>query len=528
MKIRTKLTLGFGLSALAVAVVGCIGLYETEAITRSSRQVITVNTKLVEHAQRLRANINMMRRYEKDLFLNLGDASSITKYQKSWDEAKDHARQRIERVTRLVTDAKDLEAMASISRNLEVYNNGFAGVVGRIRSGAIRTPVDANNATGEFKAAVHQSEAGITAFAAKQDEEIARVMKNLEDGVRRSQVLLTVIATLTFFGLSAFAFILIRTIRRPLDDIEALVVDMGQGEGDLSRRLDYHGQDELGAICGGVNHFVEKLRNTITQVAQTAEQVASATHELSATAEQINQTTAELSTSSERQRVAMTQSSAALEQMAASIQQVRTVANEAEGVANGSLEMSARGSAAAQESNQAMDGIKESSGKVNRITGVIADIARQTNLLSLNAAIEAAKAGAQGKGFAVVAEEVRKLAERSATAAKEISAQIEESVERVDMGADAVGSVGRSLTSIEGSTRDNANRIRSISLAMEEQAKASQEMVAAVTTTAQLTEQSASAATELSSTIHEVTRTIEELAQIANALRDQTARFKLT
>ena len=119
------------------------------------------------------------------------------------------------------------------------------------------------------------------------------------------------------------------------------------------------------------------------------------------------------------------------------------------------------------------------------------------------------------------------LAQRSAAAAKEISAQIEESVERVDMGADSVGSVGRSLTSIEGSTRENASRIRSISLAMEEQAKASQEMVAAVTTTTQLTEQSASAATELSSTIHEVTRTIEELAQIANALRDQTARFKL-
>lgn len=527
MKIRRKLVLGFGLSTLTVAFLGCFGLYETEAIATSSRHVIEVNTKLVENSQRLRANINMMRRYEKDLFLNIGDAASVAKYQKSWDEAMDHARQRIAAIGALASEPKDQEALASIKRDLDGYSNGFSTVVAGIHQGGIKTPVEANRAIGEFKAPVHNSEAGITAYATKQDKEVAQAVKDLQDGTRRGQVMMSIIAVLSFIGLSVFALILIRTIRRPLDDIEALVVDMGQGEGDLSRKLEYHGDDELGAICKGVNLFVEKLRNTISQVAQTAEQVASATHELSATAEQINQTTVELSTSAERQRVAMTQSSAALEQMAASIMQVRSIANEAEGVATGSLDMTTRGNAAALECNQAMDAIKESSGKVNRVTVVISDIARQTNLLSLNAAIEAAKAGTQGKGFAVVAEEVRKLAERSGTAAKEISAQIEESVERVDMGVSSVGSVGRSLTSIEESTRDNANRIRTISLAMEEQSKASQEMVAAVNTTTQITEQSASATTELSSTIHEVTRTIEELSRIASNLRDQTARFKL-
>jgi methyl-accepting chemotaxis protein len=213
--------------------------------------------------------------------------------------------------------------------------------------------------------------------------------------------------------------------------------------------------------------------------------------------------------------------------MSDSIQQVRSAANQAENVANGSLTMTAQGNAAAEESNQAMAAIKESSSKVARITGVIADIARQTNLLSLNAAIEAAKAGAQGKGFAVVAEEIRKLAERSGGAAKEISELIQESSDRVDMGVGSVGSVGRSLTAIEEATKDNTDRIRGISRAMEEQAKASQEMVAAVSATMQNTEQGASAATELASTIHEVTRTIDELARIAGSLKDQTSKFKL-
>jgi methyl-accepting chemotaxis protein len=527
MKIKNKLALGFGVGALLVALVGIIGVYETHVIAGAGDQAINVSTKMVENAQRMRANINMMRRYEKDLFLNLGDAASLVKYRGSWEQAREHAQQRMARLGKLETEAKGLETQAGISRNLDAYAAGFAAVVARIQSGAITTPVEANRAVNEFKEPIHAAESGIEAYAVKQDANTARTLKDLEEGTQRSQVLLTVFAILAFFGMGTFGWMLIRTIRGPLDDIEALVVDMGQGEGDLSRTLGYRGEDELGAICKGVNRFVEKLRHTISQVAQTAEQVASATHELSATAEQINQTTGELSEGAERQRVAMVQSSSALEEMSASIQQVRSAAGEAEEVATGSLAMTAQGNAAAEESNQAMAAIKESSSKVARITGVIADIARQTNLLSLNAAIEAAKAGAQGKGFAVVAEEIRKLAERSGAAAKEISTLIQESSDRVDMGVGSVGSVGRSLTAIEEATKDNTDRIRVISRAMEEQAKASQEMVAAVSATAQNTEQSASAATELASTIHEVARTIDELARIAGNLKDQTSKFKL-
>ena len=527
MKISRKLMWGFGLCAAAVAFVGGMGYYMNAAITSSSRQVIEINTRLVEHAQRMRANINMLRRYEKDLFLNIGDAAAIAKYQKSWDEAREHAKQRMTELTKLETGPRDLAALAEINGQLEAYAKGFAAVVGQVRSGAIKTPAEANRAIGEFKSATHQAEAAITAFAAKQDSDIAKAMKDMDDANRRGQVIMSAILLLTFAALGAFATALIRSIRKPLKDIASLVTDMGQGQGDLSHRLDYQGKDELGDICDGVNSFVAKLRGIIANVAQTSHQVASATQELSATAEQINQTTVELSRNSERQREAMIQSSSALEQMSASIVQVRAAAGEAEKVANGSLEMTAHGSAAAQESNHAMDAIQESSGKVNRITGVIADIARQTNLLSLNAAIEAAKAGAQGKGFAVVAEEIRKLAERSATAAKEISGLIAESSERVEMGVGSVGSVGRSLTSIEAATRENTDRIRGISLAMEEQSKASQEMVSAVGTTTQISEQTAGASTELSSTIQEVSRTIEELARIANELRVQTSQFKL-
>ena len=527
MKISRKLNLGFGACALAVALMGGVGFLAMQQVIQTTSRIIEVDLKLVEHAQRMRANINMMRRYEKDLFLSASDGASQAKYEKQWQEAREHAKERMGQIKKLESEPKDLETMTAIERGLDSYAAGFTQVASRLRTGAIKSPVEANLTIAEFKESTHKAETEITAYAAKQDEDIGRLRKDLEDGNRRSQLVLLTIIGSTLVGVAVLSRLITQSIRQPLDDIEALVVDMGQGEGDLSRTLAYSGSDELGAICTGINHFVSKLRDTISQVASTAEQVASATHELSATAEQMNTTTVDLSQSAERQRVAMTQSSAALEEMSASISQVRASAADAEKIAAGSLDMSALGNGAAGDCTKAMNAIEDSSEKVNRITLVIADIARQTNLLSLNAAIEAAKAGAQGKGFAVVAEEVRKLAERSGSAAKEITAQIEESRERVGLGTGAVESVSRSLHAIEEATQSSTDRIRGISLAMEEQLKASQEMVAAVSTTANITDQNASATTQLAATIHEVAQTIEALARIANELKFQTARFKL-
>ncbi len=331
-----------------------------------------------------------------------------------------------------------------------------------------------------------------------------------------------VVAILLGLGISRFVS---RQVRRQALALKTAMTALGRG--DLIQRCPVQTRDELGEAAESLNQVIEQLGKDIRAITEATDRTASSATELSATASEVTQTVDEISRSATEQQSAVLVGTDLLQQMKSLSESVSAGSERLAALAIASREADEQGRESAGESDRAMSAIQESSQKVNRIITVIADIARQTNLLSLNAAIEAAKAGQQGKGFAVVAEEIRKLAERSASAAKEIAALIQESTERVTTGSEAAAQVGLSLDRIHGHIRETGERVEEISGAMIQQGASVGQLQRQLDLVSNLTERNASATVQLASAMQETSRTTEDLANLATDLRALSHRFRI-
>ena len=287
-------------------------------------------------------------------------------------------------------------------------------------------------------------------------------------------------------------------------------------------------QDEIAHLLGSLEEMQERLRAVLSLVAIGAETVASGSMELSASADEMSTTTQSISAGTKAQEAGADRMTAAVAQLVASILQVTGHLREAQQQMDQALAATAGGERAELATSDAMAAIKESVTRIVKATQVIDSIAQQTNLLSLNAAIEAAKAGPQGRGFAVVAEEVRKLSAHSAEAAEKVRELAEICQKNVADGASTVGTSVGALRDISRSITGMAVMLKEIGAASEEQAQVSEEVGHQVEGAALATRRTAQATTEQTATVNEVARTAHELARVAESLSAQTKLFTLT
>jgi methyl-accepting chemotaxis protein len=291
------------------------------------------------------------------------------------------------------------------------------------------------------------------------------------------------------------------------------VIEAGKNQ-DLTARIDVAGKSgAFEQLSGGINALMESMMSVVQQIKDAAQSVSSGSDEIA-------RGNADLSGRTEQQASSLEETASSMEEMTSTVKHNADNASQANQLARAARVEAEQGGAVVSNAVVAMQGINASSKKIADILGVIDEIAFQTNLLALNAAVEAARAGEQGRGFAVVASEVRTLAGRSAGAAKEIKALIQESVARVDEGTKLVDQSGATLGGIVNSIKKVSDIVAEISAASQEQSTGIEQVNKAIMQMDGLTQQNAAL-------VEEAAAAAESLQDQARGLLDSMSRFKV-
>jgi methyl-accepting chemotaxis protein len=324
--------------------------------------------------------------------------------------------------------------------------------------------------------------------------------------------------TILIVATLASVLIAIFTVWRVTASVTAPIEEMREklalvGEGDFTQRIDNESADEVGEVAAALNATLDKVSKALGDVRTVAGELTSAATELHSSA-------TEISAGASEQASGFEETAASLEEITSTVRTTSENAQQATSLASDSRGAAESGQQVVDTAISAMTELSKSSRQIADIITTIDEIAFQTNLLALNAAVEAARAGEQGRGFAVVANEVRNLAQRSATSAREIKALIQGSLSKVDAGVQLVNQSGEALRGIVGAVKRVSGLMGDIATASKEQSQGVDQVNKAVLQMDQITQRNAAQTEEL-------TATADRLSSSARHLEATVARFKL-
>lgn len=459
------------------------------------------------------ANITALelRRYEKDMLLNIPNKDKFSEYESKWIENIKALKETLSNTKKLSIGSENLDDLEKINPMIDQYERGMISVINNIKTGKLSDPESANLEIDRFKNSIRSLLKTTTDIYTNIHSHAKDLDKKNDEQLNN---ILWILFSLTVFGLFIVGFIgwfIYRQIVQSLNDTIQVANSISQG--DLTKSVVVNSKDEIGQLGIAFNRMTDSLRKLVSEVRGSVDHVSSASS-------QIVQGNLDLSSRTEQQATSLEQTAASMEEFTSSMQSNSDATKEAVSYVRNASLIAQRGGEVVNQVVSTMGEIETSSNKINDIIGVIDGIAFQTNILALNAAVEAARAGEQGRGFAVVASEVRNLAQRSATAAKEIKGLIQESVSKVGEGSRLVADAGKTMADIvEGvqSVTEIMNRISNSTL---EQSSGVNQINQAVGQLDQMTQQNAAL-------VEQASAAASSLQQQASKLSSAVSMFNL-
>ncbi|WP_244832083.1 methyl-accepting chemotaxis protein [Caballeronia sp. TF1N1] len=510
ISIGAKLGVGFGLTLVALCLIGGLALVQVSRVYKGTNDLATNWMPSVLTLGEVRSATNAVRRGSSGALLAT-NAHEKAAQEKKRSDALASLDGALAKYQSLISspDEKQLfedfktawAAYLTVDNKVNALNDGGADHYTEARELA------ANQSSALFSTVSDLITRDIVLNTKGANDAAAAAADDYQKTLVTTIVLVALAIAFSVVGAILIARSIVAPIRRSLEVAQTVA------QGNLTSEIIDDGADETGQLLRALRHMNERLADIVGRVRSGSESIATASAQIAAGNTDLSQRT-------EEQAASLQETAASMEELTSTVKQNTENAQQGNTLAANASEVAARGGVVVSRVVDTMKEISASSAKVADIITVIEGIAFQTNILALNAAVEAARAGEQGRGFAVVAGEVRTLAQRSATAAKEIKDLIDVSVLKVSAGSQLVEEAGQTMNEVVQSVKRVADLMGEISAASSEQHTGIEQVNVAVSQMDEVTQQNAAL-------VEQASAAAQSMAQQSGALRDVVSVFQL-